>query len=54
VENPRHTKAGVVKELIGLINDKNYSGGYKGNVIFTIGTGQEERTYFYRIKDLKK
>ena len=54
VENPRHTKAGVVKELIGLINDKNYSGGYKGIVVFTIGTGQEERTYFYRIKDLKK
>jgi hypothetical protein len=54
VENTRHTKAGVVKELIGLINDKNYSGGYKGNVVFTIGTGQEERTYFYRIKDLKK
>jgi len=54
VENPRHTKAGVVKELVGLINDKNYSGGYKGNVVFTIGTGREEKTYFYRIKDLKK
>jgi len=54
VENPRHTKAGVVKELIGLINDKNYSGGYKGIVVFTIGTEQDERTYFYKIKDLKK
>jgi len=54
VENPRHTKAGVVKELIGLINDKNYSGGYKGKVVFTIETGQKERTYFYKIKDLKK
>ena len=54
IENPRHTKAGVLKELVGLINDKNYSGGYKGKVIFTIGTGQEEKTYFYRIKNLKK
>jgi hypothetical protein len=54
VENPRHTKAGVLKELVRLIKDKNYCGGYTGNVIFTIGTGQEERTYFYRIKDLKK
>jgi len=54
VENPRHTKAGVVRELVGLINDKNYSGGYKGNVVFTIGTGREEKTYFYRIRDLKK
>jgi hypothetical protein len=54
VENPRHTKAGVVKELVRLIKDKNYSGGYEGNVIFTIGTSREERTYFYRIKDLKK
>jgi len=54
VENPRHTKTGVVKELVGLINDKNYKGGYEGNVVFTIGTGLEEKTYFYRIKDLKK
>jgi len=43
-----------MKELVRLIKDKNYSGGCKGNVIFTIGTGREERTYFYRIKDLKK
>ena len=54
VENPKHTEAGAVKELVRLINDKNYSGGYKGNVILTVGTGQEERTYFYRIKNLKK
>jgi hypothetical protein len=54
VENPRHTKFGVLKELVRLIKDKNYNGGCKGNVVFTIGTGQEERTYFYRIKDLKK
>jgi hypothetical protein len=54
VENPRHTKAGVEKELVRLIKDKNYSGGYKGIVVFTIGTGQEERTHFYRISDLKK
>jgi len=53
VENPKHTKAGVVRELVGLINDKNYSGGFKGNIVFTVGIGLEEKTYFSRIKDLK-
>jgi len=54
VENPRHTKTGVERELTRLINDKNYKGGSKGNIIFTIGIGQQKKTYFYRIKDLKK
>jgi len=40
---------GQVLPLLSAIN-----GGYKGIVIFTIETDQEERTYFYRIKDLKK
>jgi len=53
VENPKHTKEGVMRELARLINDKNYRGGYEGNIAFTIGTGLEEKTYFHRIEELK-
>jgi hypothetical protein len=54
VDNPLHTKAGVLRNLIGTINHKDYMGGYKGIVIITIGTGEQEKTYFFKIKDLKK
>jgi len=54
VENEKHTKAGIVKYLVRLINKSNYQGGSKGRIILTIGTGLDEKTYFYRIKDLKK
>jgi hypothetical protein len=54
IENPQHTRTGVLKIIAGRINHENYEGGYKGKIIFTIGTGCNERTYFYRIKDLKK
>jgi hypothetical protein len=48
-----HTKAGILRSLIGTINQKDYKGGYKGNVIFTVGTEGQEKTYFFKIKDLK-
>ncbi|MCL2442070.1 MAG: hypothetical protein FWD13_01225 [Treponema sp.] len=54
VDNQRHTRAGVIKSLSGIINSNDYKSGYKGNIIFTIGEGQGEKTYFFRIKDFKK
>ena len=54
VENPKHTKAGVLRSLVRIINNKDYEGGYKGNIVFTVGSGHSEKTYFFKIKDLKK
>ena len=54
IENPKHTKAGVLRSLVRIINNKDYEGGYKGNIVFTVGSGHSEKTYFFRIKDLKK
>jgi hypothetical protein len=54
VENPRHTKAGVINSLVRIINNKDYVGGYKGKVIFTVSSGGQEKTYFFEISDLKK
>ena len=54
VENDQHTKDGVVNYLAGLINNPRYQGGYKGSIILTVGTGNSEKTHFFRISDFKK
>jgi hypothetical protein len=54
VDNPCHTKAGVLRCLSGTINHKGYKGGYKGLIVFTVGSGEQKKTYFLKIKDLKK
>jgi hypothetical protein len=54
VANPKLIKPHVLSYMARLINNPNYKGGYEGTLIFTFGTGQEEKTYFYRISDLKK
>jgi len=54
VENPKHTKAGVLRSITGIINEDAYAGGFKGNVVFTVGSGRQQKTYFFKIKDLKK
>ena len=54
IENPKLTKPRVVRYLAGFINNKKYEGGYNGNLILTFGTGRNEKTYFYRIRDFKK
>jgi hypothetical protein len=48
------TKDDVLRKLRGVVNDEKYTGGYKGNVIFTVGQGKDERTYTVRVKDLKR
>jgi len=54
IENNKHTKTGIIQYLVRLINNPKYKGGYKGIIILTIETGFEEKTYFIKIKDLKK
>jgi hypothetical protein len=54
VANPELTKPHVLRYMAKLINNPKYKGGYKGKLILTFGTEQEEKIYFYRIKDLKK
>jgi len=54
VENTKYSKTHIVRYLKGFINNTKYQGGYKGIIILTVGTGLEEKTYFYRIMDLKK
>jgi len=52
VANPTLTKRQVLSYFVRFINDKNYEGGYKGNIILSFGT--EDRIYFFKIKEFKK
>jgi uncharacterized protein with gpF-like domain len=52
VANENLSKRQVFGYFSKFVNDKNYKGGYKGNIIFSFGT--EEKTYFFKIRDFKK
>jgi len=52
VANSSLTKRKVFDYFGRYVNNKNYQGGYKGNIIFSFGA--DERTYFFKIKDFKK
>jgi len=52
VANPKLTKQKVFKYFGNLVNNKDYQGGYKGNILFSFG--DEEKIYFFKIKDFKK
>jgi SPP1 gp7 family putative phage head morphogenesis protein len=54
VTNPSITRNNVIKKLIGVVNDPKYTGGFQGHLVFTVGQGKSERTYFINIKDLKR
>jgi hypothetical protein len=52
VANTGLTKQKVFDYFGRYVNNPRYNGGYKGNIIFSFG--EEERTYFFKIKDFKK
>jgi len=52
VANSNLSKRKVFDYFGRYVNNKNYKGGYKGNIIFSFG--DEERTYFFKIKNFKK
>ena len=54
IENPGITRQDVVRKLISIVNDKKYTGGYQGNVVFTVGKEKSEKIYSIRIKNLKR
>lgn len=54
VVDPKITRNDVIRKLSGIINSNDYTGGFKGDVVFTIGTEKYEKTYFLKIKDLKR
>jgi hypothetical protein len=54
IVDPAITRNDVIRKLSGVVNSADYTGGFKGDVVFTAGTGESCKTYFLRIKDLKR
>jgi hypothetical protein len=52
--NPNISKSDIIRKMYSVINDHKYTGGFKGNMIFSVGQGSSERLYYIKIKDLKK
>jgi len=53
IDNPLHTKRGVLNYLSRFINNPKYKGGYIGDLILTVETSYGEKTCFLKISDLK-
>lgn len=54
VMNPDITRGDVIQKLHGVVNGTGYTGGFKGNLIFSVREGNFDHVYYARISDLKK
>ena len=54
VMNPGITKNDVIQKMYTVVNSSEYTGGLKGNLIFSVRTGNFDNLHHVRISDLKK
>ena len=54
VMNTNITRGDIIRKLYGVINDPNYTSGYKGNLIFSVRESSIDLVYYVRISDLKR
>ena len=54
VMNPDITKHNIIRKMYSVVNDPKYTGGFKGDLIFSVGQGVNETLYYVKISDLKK
>ena len=54
VMNPNVTKHNIIRKMYSVVNDPKYTGGFKGDLIFSVGQGANETLYYVKINDLKK
>jgi hypothetical protein len=48
------TRNDVMDKMYRIINSSEYTGGYKGTLIFSIRQGGQEKVYYIKINDLKE
>ena len=54
VMNPNIIKSDVIRKIYGVVNSSNYTGDFKGNLIFSVRQGSFETLHYTRIRDLKR
>jgi len=54
VINPCITKNDIIKKMFNVINDPKYTGGFNGNMIFSVTNESHETLYYMEIRDLKR
>jgi len=54
VMGPKISRNDVIRKMYNVINDDKYTGGFEGNMIFSVRQGSFEALYYIRIRDLKR
>jgi hypothetical protein len=54
VMNPGITKNDVIQKIYNAVNDPKYTGGFQGDLIFSVRQGSFETLHYTRIRDLKR
>jgi len=54
VLNPGISKQNVIQKMRSVINDTKYTGGFKGDLIFSVIHGGFENIYYAKISDFKR
>jgi len=54
IMNPRISRNDVIRKMNNVINDTKYTGGFEGNMIFSVRTGETDNLHYVRIKDFRR
>jgi hypothetical protein len=54
VLNPDISMQNVIQKMYNVVNDPKYTGGFKGNLIFSVKHGKFESIHYAKISDFKK
>ena len=53
VLNPDISRQSVIRKMYSVVNDPKYTGGFKGDLVFSVKQGRDEIIYHVKINDLK-
>jgi len=51
--NPDISRQNIIRKMYNVVNDPKYTGGFKGDLVFSVKQGRDELIYHMKIKDLK-
>jgi hypothetical protein len=54
VLNPDISMQNIIRKMYNIVNDPKYTGGFKGDLVFSVINGGFENIYYAKINDFKK